>query len=252
MSLFLTVGSTGSEVLDFQTALKKAGFDPGSLDGVFGPKTFSAVEAFQDAHGLSISGCGDQQTQDALTGLVAASPLPSATQPVMTLPWEKDHPERAAWTAYLAQQLDLSELPNREDLAEMVTLNASYYRMSAEWRLKFWCELCCQIVRFESAYDPHCIYHEPPSLGVDSIGLFQLSYEDSQAHGLSRANEDLEDPFINIRIAINTMRFLITDDGKVFGRPAGEWVGLSRYWSTTRDGKNSPWPKIKEYLAGLK
>ena len=42
----------GAMIQGLQTALKKAGFDPGDVDGVFGPHTEAAVRAFQLAHRL--------------------------------------------------------------------------------------------------------------------------------------------------------------------------------------------------------
>ncbi|MBI2881601.1 MAG: peptidoglycan-binding protein, partial [Candidatus Tectomicrobia bacterium] len=39
-----------------QAALKKAGFDPGPIDGVAGRKTRAAVMAFQKANGLKADG----------------------------------------------------------------------------------------------------------------------------------------------------------------------------------------------------
>ncbi len=53
-------------VLAIQTALKSAGFDPGNLDGVWGRRTISAVEAFQKAHNLDVDGVVGPQTSGVL------------------------------------------------------------------------------------------------------------------------------------------------------------------------------------------
>lgn len=54
-------------VLWIQFQLKKAGFDVGKLDGIFGSKTFSAVKNFQAARGLKVDGiCGTGETIPAL------------------------------------------------------------------------------------------------------------------------------------------------------------------------------------------
>ncbi len=60
-------GSRGSMVSALQTALKAAGHDPGSIDGVFGTRTETALKAFQKASGLPETGVAD-----ALTWLVLA------------------------------------------------------------------------------------------------------------------------------------------------------------------------------------
>ena len=39
-----------------QEQLKAAGYDPGSVDGVWGPQTEAAVRDFQKQHGLAVSG----------------------------------------------------------------------------------------------------------------------------------------------------------------------------------------------------
>ncbi len=41
---------------DIQTALKKAGFYTGAIDGKVGPKTKKAIEEFQKAKGLKVDG----------------------------------------------------------------------------------------------------------------------------------------------------------------------------------------------------
>lgn len=49
-----------------QTALAKAGFDPGSIDGINGPRTKEAVAAFQKANGLNVDGIAGTKTIAAL------------------------------------------------------------------------------------------------------------------------------------------------------------------------------------------
>lgn len=53
LPLFRTVvpGDRGEDIEQFQTALTRLGFDPGIVDGVYGPDTEAAVEAFYQSHG---------------------------------------------------------------------------------------------------------------------------------------------------------------------------------------------------------
>jgi g-D-glutamyl-meso-diaminopimelate peptidase len=48
----LRPGTYGSDVMEVQALLKKMGLDPGTVDGRFGPRTQSAVSAFQRRFGL--------------------------------------------------------------------------------------------------------------------------------------------------------------------------------------------------------
>jgi peptidoglycan hydrolase-like protein with peptidoglycan-binding domain len=52
----LRKGSTDPAVRDLQQALKTLGYDPGSIDGVFGAQTETAVKAFQQAKGIDVDG----------------------------------------------------------------------------------------------------------------------------------------------------------------------------------------------------
>jgi peptidoglycan hydrolase-like protein with peptidoglycan-binding domain len=49
-----------------QMALREAGFDPGTIDGVMGPKTQAALREFQASHGLPQTGRLDSTTQQQL------------------------------------------------------------------------------------------------------------------------------------------------------------------------------------------
>jgi len=73
----LKEGLSGPEVENLQKALKAQGFDPGLIDGVFGPGTEAAVIAFQKSEGLTADGIAGSKTQQAL-GLAAA---PTASAP---------------------------------------------------------------------------------------------------------------------------------------------------------------------------
>ena len=75
-SLFLQEGSTGPAVAKLQAKLKKLGFNPGRVDGDFGPATKAALIGFQKSSGLLADGIAGPRTQTAL-GLIANDNLPS-------------------------------------------------------------------------------------------------------------------------------------------------------------------------------
>ncbi len=62
----LVAGATGTKVKELQQRLKQKGFDPGSIDGTFGPGTKTAVIAFQKAKGLQADGVAGPKTLAAL------------------------------------------------------------------------------------------------------------------------------------------------------------------------------------------
>lgn len=53
---------------NLQQALTAAGFNPGKIDGVMGPRTREAVKAFQQANGLKVDGIAGPRTMAALSG----------------------------------------------------------------------------------------------------------------------------------------------------------------------------------------
>jgi peptidoglycan hydrolase-like protein with peptidoglycan-binding domain len=59
-------GSSGPLVKQLQDRLKEKGFNPGTIDGVFGLGTKSAVRAFQKANGLEADGVVGPATWKAL------------------------------------------------------------------------------------------------------------------------------------------------------------------------------------------
>lgn len=66
-------GSTGSVVTQIQTILKDQGYYFGSVDGIYGSATESAVKWFQSRWGLTVDGKAGQQTLEALGINVSAT-----------------------------------------------------------------------------------------------------------------------------------------------------------------------------------
>jgi hypothetical protein len=60
-------------VRDAQLALRDAGFDPGRIDGVMGPRTQAALREFQMSYGLPQTGRLDATTQERLLAEAPAS-----------------------------------------------------------------------------------------------------------------------------------------------------------------------------------
>ena len=59
-------GSTGDEVKQIQTKLKRWGYYNGNIDGIYGSKTVSAVKYFQRTNGLTVDGIAGTQTLQAM------------------------------------------------------------------------------------------------------------------------------------------------------------------------------------------
>lgn len=65
-------GSRGNEVTQIQTKLKRWGYYKGSVDGIYGSKTLSAVKSFQSKNGLTVDGIAGAKTLAAM-GITSSS-----------------------------------------------------------------------------------------------------------------------------------------------------------------------------------
>ena len=59
-------GSRGDEVRQIQTKLKNWGYYSGSVDGIYGSATLSAVKSFQKKNGLTVDGIAGTKTLQAM------------------------------------------------------------------------------------------------------------------------------------------------------------------------------------------
>ncbi|MDJ1173920.1 peptidoglycan-binding domain-containing protein [Roseofilum capinflatum] len=64
----LAPGAQGNDVVELQRLLINNGFNPGPIDGYYGPLTRDAVEQFQLSRGLFANGIADAETIQALYG----------------------------------------------------------------------------------------------------------------------------------------------------------------------------------------
>lgn len=62
----LRLGMSGSDVMEIQAMLQKIGYNPGPIDGVFGPQMQKAVMQFQRNYGLTPNGVIDPSTYKAM------------------------------------------------------------------------------------------------------------------------------------------------------------------------------------------
>ena len=71
-------GSQGEEVKQIQTKLKRWGYYNGSVDGIYGTKTLTAVKSFQRKNGLTVDGIAGTKTLTAM-GITSSSNNSSST-----------------------------------------------------------------------------------------------------------------------------------------------------------------------------
>lgn len=69
-------GLTGEPVTKLQERLGQLGFDPGGVDGQFGPNTDAAVKAFQQSRGIDVDGIVGPQTWNKLGITVEGTATP--------------------------------------------------------------------------------------------------------------------------------------------------------------------------------
>jgi hypothetical protein len=70
-------GAVDVELQQAQQQLGRLGYDAGEADGVYGPRTRQALEAFQQAQGLPITGMLDEATRQGLESAVASTAVAS-------------------------------------------------------------------------------------------------------------------------------------------------------------------------------
>jgi len=200
---------------------------------------------------LFVAGCVTNPTSSNSPSSTAAEiATPPATVPrnvagTIRLSWDGTS-THAAWSAELltAVRTHKPEL----DKGNPDVFIPGYAALTPDGQAQFWAEFVIAVAKFESNWDPHSIYHEPPPLGVDSVGLLQLSYEDQSAYQLEpldRRQRSLEDPLVNLRCGVEIMAHLIARDRVVATGANERSRGAAAYWSVLREGSGHHLAEIK-------
>jgi len=153
------------------------------------------------------------------------------------------------WSGELRNQISL-KLDSFKAAVDWKDYCAGFYRLSDTDKIEVIYALAIQICKYESnCYD--AAYSPDDYNGTDSIGLYQLSYEDDMKWcAMDYKKKNLIDPYVNIKCAIPEMARLIKQDEQIAGGyEKGTRKGLSRYWAVmwnTVDSKQGHLEQIKE------
>lgn len=183
---------------------------------------------------LALSACVPSKADNPVTD----TPVTVANSaPMLPLAWEAGHPERQPWSAQLRNSLR-AELARFGTPADIDAYCPRYANLDAQNQVEVLATLVVAIAKRESNYKPETVFAEPPPLGVDSIGLFQMSYEDNLGWcSMDKSQDSLKEPLNNIRCAVGEMARLVARDGVIAsGSSVKSGKGLARYWSVMQDG----------------
>jgi hypothetical protein len=107
----------------------------------------------------------------------------AGTTPGLPLKWGTGN-GRDAWTDALVKLIGNSGLPGKAPLG-ISEFIPQFWTLNDKQKTIAWANIFCMIAYYESSWDPAEVYHEPPPLSEDSIGLLQLSYADGTSYGLT-------------------------------------------------------------------
>jgi len=105
----LSSGSSGDAVTALQRKLYAMGFNPGAIDGIFGPRTDQAVRRYQEQKGLQVDGIAGPETFTSLGMMDDEEPAAAEASAA---------PERPPMASASAATGDIDAVQNAEPAAE--------------------------------------------------------------------------------------------------------------------------------------
>lgn len=121
----LRQGSRGAAVSALQQQLRDHGFDPGPIDGVFGPRTLAAVRAFQTKQGIAVDGVVGPITNGRLGAPQPAPAAPAAPGSAGPAP-PVDDAAKAAADALAVTNANAQAVVQQDAFARIQTVLGQY------------------------------------------------------------------------------------------------------------------------------
>ena len=186
---------TKPEVKEAQGALKTLGYEPGPVDGVFGPATLSSIETFQEDLGVNVNGlltsntfASIQRAQAShgkvMKGTVKVLNWPDYIDPAVLQDFERDTEVRVVYDVFPTFDQAVDEVENRKGNYDLV-IYAGYQLSSAieknllstikRENLKGSSNLDSAILNYIKLYDPDNSHSIPYMWGT--VGLAVNEYE---------------------------------------------------------------------------
>lgn len=132
------------------------------------------------------------------------------------LSWEKNFPERKAWSAVVYNLLSSELFPAFNSAKDAEKICPGYSDLSDQERIQVWAELISATSYFESTWNP--------------ANLLQQNTKDNQA--------SLLDPAINLEFGMRVLADQISKKGSVI-------ISSGAYWDSLKEnGKHSKVPQI--------
>lgn len=185
--------------------------------------------------------------------LLAAKPTTTATGKYLPLSWEntnKPHPERAAWSLKLSEQID-KHFVGFDSAKDINYFCPKYGSLDKPYKIKAIGDVFVGTAYYESGFNP-LLYSidvgKPDKPDTWSVGLFQMSVVDQTNYGLKLGfifnpkqypnnvqlsalpPNELRQPLLNIVLATEVMvKMLDKQDGVIR-------VSENPYWATLKPG----------------
>lgn len=161
------------------------------------------------------------------------------------LSWD-NKPARKAWSEKLLSLL--TPIQATLEQGQPDSFIPGYNGLTPSMKVKFWAELLVAMSTFESSWDPTNVFAEPPPLGVNSIGLLQLSLKDQNGYAVAPRiddENDLKDPILNLEWGVKIFATLVARDNVVASSQGNTHTGAAAYWSVVRAGATHKLDAIK-------
>ena len=169
----------------------------------------------------------------------------------IALYWEQTtekHDERKPWSDALISALD-KNFATLDKATDTKRFCPKYSSLSKEQKIKAIGELFVAMAYYESSFNPESSSVDVGNkndLNSYSVGLYQMSGNDSAAKLFKADYKALKNPIININVAVEQMRKQIVNTG-LFILPN---TSKFRYWAVLLD--NNKYSKVNDILARVK